>query len=151
MRPLDIREARQEVINGAILDLDKGRLDNGGIVTLELASFPPLVAGTVTLPFSRYPQLQVPGGSATGRPAGYPDDLLVMALPGGGFAAVNARCPHAGCTVGYPASGGGQVVCPCHLSRFQTDGTRVNGPATVGLTAFTVTADAAGVVVTIPA
>jgi cytochrome b6-f complex iron-sulfur subunit len=125
-------------------------LDDGARVTLVLATFPPVVAGAVTLLFSRYPALQAPGGSATGRPPGYPNDILVMALAGG-YAAVDARCPHAGCTVEFPASGGGQVVCPCHLSRFQPDGSLVQGPATVGLVPLAVTADALGVVVTLPA
>jgi len=125
-------------------------IDGGGNVVLTLATFPPVVAGTVTLLFTAYPELQVPGGSATGRPAGYPNDILVMALPGGGHAAVDARCPHAACTVGWPA-GGGDVVCPCHLSRFTTGGALLQGPATVGLTPLAATADALGVVVTIPA
>jgi len=126
-------------------------LDAGGRVTLTLATFPPVVAGAVTLLFSRFPALQTPGGSATGRPAGYPNDILVMALPDGSHAAVDARCPHQGCTVAYPASGDGQIVCPCHSSRFQTDGALVQGPATTGLTALTAVADALGVVVTLPA
>jgi Rieske Fe-S protein len=109
-----------------------------------------VVAGTVTLLFSAYPELQVPGGSAVGQPAGYPNDILVMALAGGGWAAVDARCPHAGCTVGWPA-GGGDVVCPCHFSTFTNGGVRISGPATVGLTPLAVTADALGVVVAIPA
>jgi Rieske Fe-S protein len=121
-----------------------------GDVTITLATFPPLVAGTVTLPFDRFPELAAPGGSVVGRPAGYPDDVLVMALAGGGHAALDARCPHQGCTVGFPAAGGGQVICPCHGSRFRADGTLVQGPATVGLTPFTATADASGVIVTIP-
>jgi len=128
-------------------------LDDGGRVTLVLATFPPVVAGAVTLPFSRFPALQTPGGSATGRPAGYRNDILVMALPGGGYAAVDARCPHAGCTVGFQATGDvalGWVVCPCHGSRFDTDGTLRHDPATVGLTPLAVTADGLGVVVTLP-
>lgn len=143
-----------EVLHGparAPLKTVKAELDAGGQVTLTLATFPPVVAGAVTLLFADYPDLLVPGGSATGQPAGFPSDILVMALPGGGYAAVVAKCPHEGCTVGYPANGGGLVVCPCHFSRFQTDGTRVDGPATVGITPLAVTADGLGVVVTIPA
>lgn len=120
-----------------------------GLVTIALASFPAVVAGAVTLPFASFPELQTPGGSASGRPAGFPDPILVMALAGGGYAAVNARCPHQGCTVAFPSSGGGQVVCPCHFSRFQPDGTLVAGPATVGLPAYPAVADALGVVVTL--
>jgi Rieske Fe-S protein len=120
-----------------------------GLVTLALPTFPPLVAGTLTLLFSAYPELQRPGGSVTGRPGGTGALLLVMALQGGGHAAVSATCPHQGCTVGYP-SGGGQLVCPCHGSRFGTDGALLEGPATVGLSSYPAVADALGVVVTIP-
>jgi len=134
----------------APLRVVQAALDGGGNVVLTLATFPPVVAGAVTLPFSAYPELLVPGGAVTGRPAGYPNDILVMALAGGGFAAVDARCPHAGCTVGWPA-GGGDVVCPCHLSRFTTGGALLTGPATVGLTPLAVTADGLGVVVALPA
>jgi cytochrome b6-f complex iron-sulfur subunit len=122
----------------------------GQIVTVLLATFPPVVAGAVTLLFSRYPQLEVAGGSASGRAAGFADPILVMALPGGGHAALNARCPHQGCTVGFPAAGGGEVVCPCHGSRFQTGGALLQGPATVGLASYPVVADALGLVVTLP-
>lgn len=132
----------------APLKVVQAALDAGGNVVLTLATFPPVVAGTVTLLFSAYPELQVPGGSAVGQPAGYPNDILVMALAGGGWSAVDARCPHAGCTVGWPA-GGGDVVCPCHLSRFTTGGALLQGPATVGLTPLAVAADALGVVVTV--
>ncbi len=121
-----------------------------GLVTIALASFPPVVAGAVTLLFSRYPALLSPGGSASGRPAGFADPILVMALSGGGYAAVNARCPHQGCTVGFPSDGGGQVVCPCHFSRFQVDGTLLAGPATGGLPAYPAVADALSLVVTLP-
>jgi cytochrome b6-f complex iron-sulfur subunit len=120
-----------------------------GLVTVTLGTLPPVVAGAVTLLFSAYPQLQAPGGSVAGRPAGLGHPILVMALAGGAFAAVNARCPHQGCTVGYPPAGGGQIVCPCHGSLFHVDGALVRGPATVGLAAFPLAADALGVVVTV--
>jgi cytochrome b6-f complex iron-sulfur subunit len=124
-------------------------VDAGGNVILTLATFPPVVAGAVTLLFSAYPELLVPGGSAVGQPAGYKNDILVMALVGGGYAAVDAICQHLFCTVAWPA-GGGDVVCPCHGSRFTTGGLLLRGPATVGLTPLAVTADALGVVVAIP-
>jgi Rieske Fe-S protein len=40
--------------------------------------------------------------------------------------AFTAKCPHAGCFVGYTA-GEDAFKCPCHTSSFHLDGTRVNG------------------------
>jgi len=118
-----------------------------GTVTVGTPAFPPVVAGALTLPFSRFPSLATAGGSATGRPGGTGPILLVMALAGGGHAAVTARCPHQGCTVGYAAAAG-EVRCPCHGSAFGTDGHLVAGPATVGLSSYPASADGLGVTVT---
>ena len=40
--------------------------------------------------------------------------------------AFTAKCPHAGCYVGY-TPGDEQFVCPCHTSTFNFDGTRSRG------------------------
>lgn len=40
--------------------------------------------------------------------------------------ALSAKCPHAGCFVGYE-SGDNQFNCPCHTSSFKLDGSRVRG------------------------
>jgi len=40
--------------------------------------------------------------------------------------AFTAKCPHAGCYVGY-TPGDEQFVCPCHTSTFNFDGTRARG------------------------
>jgi menaquinol-cytochrome c reductase iron-sulfur subunit len=37
-----------------------------------------------------------------------------------------AKCPHAGCSIGYSAEDQ-QFKCPCHTSAFKIDGCRVNG------------------------
>ena len=44
--------------------------------------------------------------------------------------AFSAKCPHAGCFIGYEL---GQELfqCPCHTSAFHLDGSRVNGDAEV--------------------
>ena len=44
--------------------------------------------------------------------------------------ALTAKCPHAGCFIGYtPGSDG--FKCPCHTSEFKLDGARVHGDAEV--------------------
>lgn len=40
--------------------------------------------------------------------------------------AFTAKCPHAGCFIGY-TFGESQFKCPCHTSAFNLDGTRVRG------------------------
>jgi menaquinol-cytochrome c reductase iron-sulfur subunit len=44
--------------------------------------------------------------------------------------ALTAKCPHAGCFVGY-TPGDDQFKCPCHTSAFKLDGSRVHGDAEV--------------------
>jgi cytochrome b6-f complex iron-sulfur subunit len=51
------------------------------------------------------------------------------------FTAVTATCTHENCTItGFT---GQAFVCPCHGSRFSTNGTVQNGPATRNLRSFT--------------
>jgi menaquinol-cytochrome c reductase iron-sulfur subunit len=42
--------------------------------------------------------------------------------------ALSAVCPHLGCAIGYDA-GGDTFVCPCHDSKFATDGKVLAGPS----------------------
>ena len=44
--------------------------------------------------------------------------------------AFTAKCPHAGCFIGY-TPGAKEFQCPCHTSAFNLDGTRVHGDAEV--------------------
>ena len=44
--------------------------------------------------------------------------------------AFTAKCPHAGCFIGY-TPGAKIFQCPCHTSSFNLDGSRVNGDAEV--------------------
>lgn len=44
--------------------------------------------------------------------------------------ALTAKCPHAGCFIGY-TPGDSMFRCPCHTSAFKLDGTRARGDAEV--------------------
>jgi Rieske Fe-S protein len=44
--------------------------------------------------------------------------------------AFTAKCPHAGCFIGY-TPGAAEFQCPCHTSAFKLDGVRVHGDAEV--------------------
>lgn len=60
------------------------------------------------------------------------DKIAVYAAAAGELQAVSAVCTHLGCTVEFNAA---DVTwdCPCHGSRFATDGTVIQGPATTNL------------------
>lgn len=127
-----------------------------GELVVDLAAgdpgFPRWEDGAVVFPLARFPELAQPGGSVAGRPGGAPRPLalVVIALPDGGYAALDAICTHLGCVVGYDA-GRGLVICPCHDSRYATDGAVLQGPATRDLGRHDVTADALAVTVSVPA
>ena len=60
--------------------------------------------------------------------------LVRVAQPTAGTAvAFNARCPHAGCAVAVAQA---ELDCPCHGSRFDVNGTVLNGPAIKPLAPF---------------
>lgn len=50
------------------------------------------------------------------------------------FSVLTATCTHEGCTI--TGSSGTTFVCPCHGSRYSTNGGVVNGPATRALRTF---------------
>jgi thiosulfate dehydrogenase (quinone) large subunit len=62
----------------------------------------------------------------------------VLQLHSGKFTALDATCPHQGCTVNFDSAAAG-FTCPCHGSRFDATGKLLRGPATAGLTPVPVT------------
>jgi Rieske Fe-S protein len=125
-----------------------------GVVAVDLLAgdpgFPPLADGRVVFPLAEFPALAAPDGFVVGRPSGYPRKIIVIALAVGAHAALDARCTHQGCTVGYSAAQG-DLPCPCHLSRFALDGTPTSGPAlsTGSLAVHAAASDGTAVTVTI--
>jgi Rieske Fe-S protein len=104
--------------------------------------------GQIRLPASAAPQLQSKGGAvgvhlrdaASGSPLGY--GVLVVNL-GPRLQAYDRDCPHLGCPLTWVPEDK-QIECPCHGSRFASDGALLNPPATTGLNTWPVTVEAAG-------
>ncbi|MCL2791028.1 MAG: Rieske (2Fe-2S) protein [Desulfobulbus sp.] len=64
-------------------------------------------------------------------------DFLLFATPEGARA-VSRTCTHLGCRINYQADKQ-YIECPCHHSRFTTDGRRIAGPAEKDLSQYKVT------------
>lgn len=106
----------------------------GGCASLAAVNVTP-EHGRVRLRFLHHPALLEPGGSLRVRPAGESSPVYVLALSDGGFAAVSPICTHQGCTVDIAGS---RLICPCHGSTYERDGTVVRGPAPESLRRFPV-------------
>lgn len=64
------------------------------------------------------------------------DDLVVTQPTAGVFKGFSAACPHAGCNVSKVTDG--KIICPCHGSAFNLDGSVDKGPATKPLESKTI-------------
>lgn len=64
----------------------------------------------------------------------------------GSLTAVNPTCPHSGCTVDWDADQS-LMICPCHNSQFNADGSLKQGPAKEGLPTYDVEVDGDNIVV----
>ncbi|HZI08866.1 MAG TPA: Rieske (2Fe-2S) protein [Myxococcus sp.] len=94
--------------------------------------------GTVDILVTRYPDLEPLGGAITVRVPGEQVPLLVAHTKDDGssddFSVLSSLCTHVGCPLGFD---GKDVVCPCHLSRFNArDGAVLTRPATTPLKTF---------------
>jgi len=127
---------------------DAGNASGGGCA-------PSCGTGTFGVEFGEYPALQQVGGSASLSAPGFKDDhcgkdgILVIQTAAGTYVALSSSCTHQCCTVGFDAASG-EIVCPCHGSRYDTTGKVVHGPAQAPLQQLTVCADECGVLVTLP-
>ncbi|WP_297087586.1 Rieske (2Fe-2S) protein [uncultured Draconibacterium sp.] len=89
---------------------------------------------TINLTSSTYASLGTVGGYA------YTGDIIVFRTGQSTYLALSKVCTHQGCTVAYSHSDG-NVLCPCHSSRFSTGGAVLNGPATSSLKKYDVEKD----------
>ena len=71
-------------------------------------------------------------------------DIVVTQPTAGVFAGLSSVCPHAGCNVNKIVDG--TIVCPCHGSRFNLDGSVAKGPATEPLDARAVVVEGDSIV-----
>ncbi len=89
--------------------------------------------GVIALIIDASSPLASPGGAALVRASG--NEILVSRTGESSVTAVTAVCTHEACTItGFE---GQRYVCPCHGSRYTTEGAVVNGPATRALRPFT--------------
>jgi Rieske Fe-S protein len=95
----------------------------------------PVENGIVRLSLRQNPELSEPRGSLRLMPDGWDDPVFLLALDGGGFAAVSSICTHRGCTVDL---GGPGLACPCHGSQYDRKGQVVRGPASRSLERYPV-------------
>ena len=64
-----------------------------------------------------------------------PRNRCAVVKSGDSIRALDLICPHLGCTVNATPQG---FACPCHGSRFRSDGQVVSGPATRAMTRLAV-------------
>jgi cytochrome b6-f complex iron-sulfur subunit len=57
-----------------------------------------------------------------------PQTAIYVVRTGEGFFALSAICTHLGCLTAYKPELG-IIACPCHGSKFQIDGQKIEGPA----------------------
>jgi cytochrome b6-f complex iron-sulfur subunit len=91
----------------------------------------------VALPLDQYPELAEPGASAVVSLPSALLELVVIHRLQGDFCALWRICPHGACTVEYEADRR-ELFCPCHGSRFDESGARIEGPARAPLRSFAV-------------
>ncbi|MEX2177673.1 MAG: Rieske (2Fe-2S) protein [Gemmatimonadaceae bacterium] len=117
-----------------------GGLMLGGCASLVTHPVP-VLGGQVRLSLAAYPELAKPAGAIRIQPEGFEDAIYVLASPAGGegggdeFTALSPICTHRGCTVDVR---GERLVCPCHGSTYDREGTVLRGPAERPLTRYAV-------------
>jgi Rieske Fe-S protein len=87
----------------------------------------------------------VPAGNVSATKVGLlsivPNAPAILGRDSDGLYAMTITCPHQGCDVN---PSGSTLECPCHGSRFDSNGNVVQGPANTGLAHFAVAVDATG-------
>lgn len=71
------------------------------------------------------------------------DQQVYIIRMGKGFYAVSAVCTHLGCITQWKPDAN-QIACPCHGSKFRSDGTKIEGPAPRPLPHYSISLTADG-------
>lgn len=112
-----------------------------------------LSQGWITLKTLLAPGLQQPPTRFTlGKPSDFPDGVtfvekakVFVERKDDALRAISAVCTHLGCTLQFQQADPGdhprEFRCPCHRSRFATDGENIAGPATKPLAYYQLTMD----------
>ncbi len=137
-----LRASAGVLAGGAALSLSAcGSDDDGGATTGGGATTPADSGATTPADGGSGAEALTPAADVpVGGAVAVADGAIIVAQPAAGqFVAYDSKCPHQGCKV---APQGAELVCPCHASKFDlATGERLEGPATTGLTAVTVTQD----------
>jgi len=87
----------------------------------------------------KYRQLKNNGTSVKIDVKGKGKPLIVIRRDEHTVLTLSSKCTHLGCEVASPQNG--TLICPCHKSKFTTDGTVIKGPAKRNLEKFRTEAD----------
>lgn len=71
------------------------------------------------------------------------DQQVYIVRTSTGFYAVSAVCTHLGCVTQWKPDAN-RIACPCHGSKFQSDGKKIEGPAPRPLPHYSITLTADG-------
>ena len=69
--------------------------------------------------------------------------VYIIRAPEGYFYALSAVCTHLGCITNWKPDQG-IIACPCHGSKFDTEGSKIEGPAPKSLPRFLMSLDDQG-------
>lgn len=103
-------------------------------------------AETFSLRLDRVKKLGKVGGSVILKVKGA--EVLFIRESENRIRALNPTCTHKGCTVGYDKKRK-MIVCPCHKSGYDLDGTVLEGPAPRSLKAFPVVLEGGNIIFTL--
>lgn len=123
--------------NGEPIDrrrfVELGACGAAGAALLPLAGCASLAAvrmtpenGSLRLAVRNHPSLDRPGGQLKVAADGVARPIYVVAQEDGSYLALSSECTHLKCTVELE---GARIVCPCHGSTFDRDGSVLAGPA----------------------
>ena len=116
-------------------------------VTLAALAVAGLGSGVVTYQyFSPNVLFEPPARFRVGNPDLYPvntvtplpDQQVYIVRTSAGFYAVSTVCTHLGCITQWKPEAN-QIACPCHGSKFERDGKKIEGPAPRPLPHFAIT------------